>query len=475
MAGLWNIYRSDGRQLGPYSASEVREALRDGSIDPFDQVARVGSKLKQSLVEVDQIFLEIDGEVPKVDSVYNQNEEFANRGHNLVPTAHSQPLAGRGARSTAISAGRNQAGGAQPMVGITPANRRINQAKKHAKRFYLFDRRNRLLGPLSAAEIQSLFYRGIIDQDVLVSKDKGERRIPVQQFIAAYVGAKAKKFRSEQTRLHLEPGGQYAYPSSRVMEQMSRSVIAMPIRRTSSFPWLSVLVLAIAMAGAALLVMKYFFPEKLLRPGPRDFEYPQSIQLAGPDQHEIPSPQTTTTPQMQRPTHHAPQQVQQQVVPLPTPEPAPLPTPKPIVKARLKLTSKPTPKPIVRNSRGRLTRPPPPRAMPKPIQQQRILPPPSAPVRPVPAKRPAPLDPYINRVGSIVTVDGASYNAREVSSCGGMKCTITFRDRSGTSFMVVYFRARYQDQLVKAKGRATITGRLSQKDSSYIIYLSGVR
>lgn len=483
MSGLWNIFKGDGQQLGPYSASEIREALRDGSIDPFDQVARIGSKLKQSLVEVDEIFLEADSGIPKVDSVYDQNDELVNRGHNLSSTTHSLPNRGRRNRATAVSP--------RPLEDRKPLEvsdrqqpnfrgKKANQANKYAKRFYLLDRRNRLLGPLSAAEIQSLFYRGVIDQDVLVSKDKGDKRVPVQQFIAAYVGAKAKKFKSEQTRLHLEPGGQYAYPSSRVMDQISRSAIAMRLGRPGHFPWLSLGLLLLAMVLSGIMIKAIFFStpanqERLKR----DREFPQSVEIQG----EV-HPQTQPIEQPQPRPQNVQQSEGSRVKPVADQKrkvtasqtrqrkaQAPIAKPKPATKVQ--------PRPLQRRmSQPRQVKPYfPPNAPSTPkLAPQRVIPAKQTPQRQQPVRRVvAPKDPYQDRVGTILTIASARYSVNEVASCNGIKCTVTFRDRSGTSFAGVFFRARYQEQLKKAGGQASILGRLDKKDSGYIIYLSGVR
>ena len=55
MAVRWLIF-SAGGQLGPWSASRIRDELRGGRIDPFDLVAIEGSQIKRPLVEVDEIF-----------------------------------------------------------------------------------------------------------------------------------------------------------------------------------------------------------------------------------------------------------------------------------------------------------------------------------------------------------------------------------------------------------------------------------
>ncbi|MEI6399569.1 MAG: hypothetical protein WCO71_12435, partial [Pseudomonadota bacterium] len=55
MAVEWNVH-SGAQVFGPWSASRIRDELRAGRIDAFDLVSVVGSSVKRSLVEVDQIF-----------------------------------------------------------------------------------------------------------------------------------------------------------------------------------------------------------------------------------------------------------------------------------------------------------------------------------------------------------------------------------------------------------------------------------
>src|SRR5688500_1967963 len=55
MSDRWYIYK-DGQALGPMTAAQIRDGLRDGSFDPFDLVSRDGSHVRLELVEVDEIF-----------------------------------------------------------------------------------------------------------------------------------------------------------------------------------------------------------------------------------------------------------------------------------------------------------------------------------------------------------------------------------------------------------------------------------
>jgi hypothetical protein len=55
MSMRWVVF-SGGAQLGPWSATRIRDELRLGRIDPFDLVAIEGGQIKRPLLEVDEIF-----------------------------------------------------------------------------------------------------------------------------------------------------------------------------------------------------------------------------------------------------------------------------------------------------------------------------------------------------------------------------------------------------------------------------------
>ena len=55
MSVKW-IVHSGTEDLGPWSASRIRDELRAGRIDAFDLVSVVGGTVKRPLMEVDEIF-----------------------------------------------------------------------------------------------------------------------------------------------------------------------------------------------------------------------------------------------------------------------------------------------------------------------------------------------------------------------------------------------------------------------------------
>ncbi|HET9241575.1 MAG TPA: hypothetical protein VFO10_30190, partial [Oligoflexus sp.] len=57
MEKRWNVYHGND-YLGLKTAKEIREALRQGTLDPFDKVSREGSNIREDLIEVDEIFRE---------------------------------------------------------------------------------------------------------------------------------------------------------------------------------------------------------------------------------------------------------------------------------------------------------------------------------------------------------------------------------------------------------------------------------
>lgn len=53
----WYIHRSEGRiKIGPLYASQIREGLREGIIDPFDLVSREGEREYKKIIEEENLF-----------------------------------------------------------------------------------------------------------------------------------------------------------------------------------------------------------------------------------------------------------------------------------------------------------------------------------------------------------------------------------------------------------------------------------
>lgn len=216
MSDRWQVWRADGSVVGPFSALEIRDALRIGQIDPFDKVSRVGSKLRQPLVEVDEIFAvaKVD-EAQFRDSVYEADDSQSTQV-TLMPRVAAAGV------STQI---------ATPQVSRPKQTQRRpppQSPRKNPKRYYLVDRNLRYHGPLSSSEIQALYFRGLVDGSASVAKDRNGPRIPAKQFVSASMGRKNSGYISEITKFNIVPGE--ALPSTKVIEQRARALmLAQPI------------------------------------------------------------------------------------------------------------------------------------------------------------------------------------------------------------------------------------------------------
>ncbi len=214
MSDLWYIYK-DGQALGPMTPAEIRTSLRDGSIDPFDLVSRDGSSVRRELVEVDEIF-------------FNSKIVYAEAPAQL-PAAAGGGGGGKGAgarESTQVSQSPMSLSGELPLnagqhlqlaerrgalaatqVSGQEGQRPRRKQRRDPKRYYLMDGRGRVLGPVSAGDVQSMYYKGVLDRGVKVMKDGSAAQVPVAKFVSIY---------SEQAKPRSMPA-QAAHPAMPVM------------------------------------------------------------------------------------------------------------------------------------------------------------------------------------------------------------------------------------------------------------------
>ncbi len=438
MTDLWNIVTSDGAELGPMSPLEIRDAMREGRIDPFDQVCRAGSKVMRDLVEVDEIFAAAEGvSKKKSDSIYDEPEEEAsepNKKHQSTVISKSTPKAKPKTSSATKIVSPKKPDVEKPRAPIS---------KRDKKRFHVTNKRGQSLGPLSPAEIQSLFYRGVLTKNVKVQKDNTAKKIPIQQFISAYVGAKAKHFKSEHTKLGLRAGGnKWRYPNSQVMEQLKRTAIH-NIRSGKNSNYL------IAIAIVATVVLGYFALDQLFPKKPLASSSIKSQAVVIDIQKKIAPPKNVGKKTEAKKLKHG----------------------KPKTK-KAKASAKPRKRKVLtkktRNRSRRKTRnmtysAPVRKPVPPYYQKRKKL-----------AARRAPPNPYEARVGGIVTISKAKYSLATLVKCQ-LKCELPFIDSGRRRITGVFFKAQYEKALRQKKGTAIITGRLEKKSGKYRIYLQGVR
>jgi len=508
MSDVWHVYKKDGAELGLLTPAEIRQALREGRVDPFDQVCRQGSNVRLELVEVDEIFAEEGAESGgrERDSVYDAAEATDTKAEEglFEESDEDEDIGSRTTVSRGVGeakAPEKAATGFTPKSGETEAKRKKAglKAKKKLRRYHLMDKRKRLLGPLSAAEIQSLFYRGILEKNVKVAKDRDGKKVPIAQFVAAYVGEKAKKFESENTRIDLDPGeaAQMGFPSSKVMDQMTRTISpATPVNRL--VPVVSIAIMAV------LVVIAYFAVSRILTEhGKRKQERSRAeqSQLAQEldSDKEVPAARLAPPPPKevvaQKPAPVVTKPAPEKVVVKPRPAPRasrPVvsePAPAPVVTRRADPPRPPARRPAVeieaatpRTSRAetaKLSRPGPRLQVSRPVPQGPKAEPAAQPqptklaakTAASPASDGGGLD---DKVGSVAALSGMTFSKEALAQCA-IKCSLNFKDARGTKVQALFFKGQYEEKLAKAAGPVTISGRIAKQGGGYVIYLNGIK
>jgi hypothetical protein len=283
MAKAWIVYKDD-ETLGPFDAAEIRELLRDGTLDPFDQVAQQGSQIKRELVEVDEIFyaennlkfgsgtspgstaaqnvfgsntepsisaIKDVGSSPKtsvstmapsrddgpdeLDLLTNNSSSARNMptvpatvptpGMKLLLADHAAVATGAGQELVKSDKGRNR----------SPASR----PRKDPKKFQIVDEAGRVLGPLSAGEIQALFFKGVLGASVRVMKVGTNSKVPVKKFVAVYTQSKGQN--------HVQQG---AHPQMAARPpQVQRGPSYSSPHTANPTQWMVAVMMAIVLAG----------------------------------------------------------------------------------------------------------------------------------------------------------------------------------------------------------------------------------
>lgn len=222
----WLVY-SAGEELGPWSASRIREELRSGRIDAFDMVASEGSQIKRPLVEVDEIFensriqaaaLMSDGpehrkasssevatpEVPAVRTPLKVVNKTAKdeTPRNLSPIATKLKPENKSEELNELPNHASTSGPERPRVfEALAAKDAVHSPKKSSKnresskqpatgfdsKRYIIWRPDRVSqGPLSSREILLLWHSKKIAADSMVQRIGIEKRIGIAQFVRFY-------------------------------------------------------------------------------------------------------------------------------------------------------------------------------------------------------------------------------------------------------------------------------------------------
>ncbi|MFW7381193.1 MAG: hypothetical protein ACOH5I_20425 [Oligoflexus sp.] len=481
MAKRWNVYQGE-QVLGLMTAQEIRRALRDGSLDPFDLVALEGSENKVELVEVDEIFqehtkpdLQAAEAEAQVTQVASPKKVAEKKPSNRVPKAPKpsfpEESTNTGTRSRASFPGEATLNDPVPSDGgkgnatHLPKRIRTNTVsdKKKDKKFYLIDDKNRVLGPLTAVEVQSLFYRGILNKQVKVQKTGSDRRIPVRQFISAYSGKRMKALADQGGSKALK--GAPGHPSSKVLNELYHLINSKKLAETRGKfgPSLGLVFLGVGLGLAIYLIFDW---KKV-----QDTEL-QKKRPPRPALIQRESEPSASTPERNS-NNSSGSSSSEQALPRPSAAKSP---PRNIPRPAPRRTSRPAPRqesvstPPARPARVE-TRPA-PIEMPPPSPRQQ----PAQTRSPAPAKRESgPIAQAMATAGSVISVGPIQFSQSELQNCA-LKCELTFRDAQGGQLTAVFFKGAYFDQLAaKEKGVVILTGSSKLEDGKLILFIQDIR
>ncbi len=504
MTKRWNVHHGS-ENLGLKTAKEIREALRKGTLDPFDKVSAEGSNIREDLIEVDEIFKETQDEDDSVPAQGMRVSELSHGTNSGTGTGTTIALAtgpvrpansgsGSGAGSginTGMNPSKSRVGpppnfsasfAADPnqprtnppptTAGGVPLSWRTDQSadfreqvdsKSNQKRYYLIDK-SKILGPLSGLEIQSLYNRGVLGAKVKVQRIGGTRSIPVAQFIASYSEDRLKEL-TEDGKLNQKVSS----PSSKVLNELSRVANAQKIAQGRKNKTYLIMLLSGLILGVLLFVV-VDSSRSSKRSDDRDKDdgrrgsRPKLLQQSpneGLDDNEDEGSSPRRSPKANRASPPSPKANRPAVKPEPV-----------LVERPSKAPAKPPKKsPAVAPAASA------PAAAPLVVKA-----PPTKTVAPV--TTPAPKK-VVDKEGAIARA--VNSNARSIQKIGPLsfsmgaldscpsKCSLVFRDLTGATIKAVFFKSAYYEQLKKSSGSVYLTGNARREGGEATIFIQDIQ
>ena len=326
--------------------------------------------------------------------------------------------------------------------------------KKKEKKFYLTDEKNRVLGPLSATEVQSLFYRGILGASVKVQKSGTNRKIPIRQFISAYSGKRMKAL-AEGGGIK---GGSAPLPSSKVLHELYHLMNSKKLAE-SRMVWPSV---GLMILGVALGLLLFFILDQKQQTNVDEAERRSAIRK-NLIQSEIPEsePEPSSARRAETPPKSPPSSKAAK-------EP-PKRSNRPSTKAARPTVKKESPSPPPSRDPTPVKRP-----SPRPSRAKAAaVPPSSRPANMSGSRAQGPIAKARANVGGVLTVGPLSFSRQELNTCE-LKCEISFRDRQGDTLTAVFFKGAYYDQLAN-KDAVTLTGSSKLQNGKIVLFIQDIR
>lgn len=494
MTKRWFIYRDD-KPTGPYSALEIRQLLREGLVDPFDFVSQDGSQLKLELVEVDEIFsnenISYDasgsaavgngGFVAQIaDRSYSEKEQSRSFDSGLevgnLTVARSSPPP-----TLALASDIRKIGDSGNLpVPISQVYAAGKKKKRDPKRYHLIDPKGRVLGPLSPGEIQSLYYRGVVDKNVKVMRDGSNSAVAIAKFVSAYAEAQGMP---KIPRQGGHPNIQGLSKSALNRHALMRHAEAVPGRFKSGPTQLATAIIIVAILLIGLAIGLIVNNGSLFRSAEsqqtdtgkaslqKNKVLKKIVQQKSTPKHNDKQPEVGSGTLARPSTKVKPavekKQIQQKKKSQPSSSRL-----KPKVKEKQTVYKQPVkkPAPVYSPPVGPIvnivTKP-----VAQPLAKPTAIPQPS--VVAVPPKASGQTVGALTDGQTVSSLGPMQFNRDEVKACDGA-CTLTFTGAGG-SVSVAFFKNVWGTSLLSRKGGVYISGLVRKSGASTKILLSGVK
>lgn len=433
----------EGKEIGPFTADELRLGIRRGEVDPFDVAYQEGSQVRRVLIDIDEVF-ESSGAVYQIAEA--EPLAFPSRT-NAEPTRISRPISD----ASRIKAERSDA---------SRVAQEFREATREDKKYFVYVRGKRVLGPLRPRSIAAAFQSGQLNRWAKIAKEGASSRIKIKDFIQRYEGSRgvapparhvpgavSKKGSLTRFKGPAEPVIPGALPLVSLLAVLAGIVICYVAIRSLGID--RVLGTAMRRGEAKIARMVHDEEDKEPRASSREALEPTSV----------PQPLPTVPP-----------------LPTPAPERVEKPSPKPTVAAKLPpIKSEKRNTRVVDKSKRRepprefRDEPPPFRAFEPPANfnftpQQRINSPPPAPLSPARS-----VNGLSAQIGRVVTLSQMNYSVAALQQCA-MKCKLSFSGAQG-QVTGVFFKGAFEGRLRASNGTATIRGLLKQEGGQLLLYL----
>lgn len=433
----WYIFQENEKpQL--LTAASIRAALRKGDIDPFDIVCPEDAPdQKGELVNFPEIFRDkADKAKEKAEGSFQTHQKMASENDDL---ARDQGDRFEAEKSESFQLAQVRSKTKKPSkpseldLGLTPYQQ-ASSSEEHTsarvakkpimKNFFLERKDGKKMGPLSATEIQSLFYRGVLPNSVKVLKSGSERKIKIRQFVAAYADSRLKSIANKQLAVKNPAKASKVMPSSRVINELYRVVSARKLAKKTGY-------VRLAMAGLFVLAaayMVYFFlwhkPVSASRGGPSQLRsgIHRSLLIEAKRKEKKPAKKTNR---------------------------------KPVISKKVVAQKKKTASKIIVSKKNQ-TRP---KALGVKAKDTHTL---------VSLRRMG------SFIGRNITVGPLFFSKRALSVCEA-KCTLRFVDKNQNRLRVQFFKSAFQGALVRGKSGVYLSGTLVKDGDGLVLRLSGVK